>query len=144
MKNTLTGLAERLEKKAKEINNAASEASVKAALSIVGELAYRTPVDTSNALSGWQVSLINPTLGRIGPHFPGLNGSTYRQSASETITIAKQVLKNKKPGEIIYITNNEPYIRRLNDGYSGQAPAGFVERAVLIGRKSLASFKIKD
>jgi len=31
----------------------------------------------------------------------------------------------------IYITNNVPYIQRLNDGYSAQAPAGFVQSAIL-------------
>ncbi len=64
-------------------------------------------------------------------------------SAAETINQARAVLATKKPGQKIYITNNLPYIRRLNDGYSKQAPAGFVERAVLIGRKMRKNFKIK-
>lgn len=144
MAKNLLDLAERLEKKAKAIDEAASQTAADTALAIVGDLAYKTPVDTSQALSNWQVTLQNPASGKISPHFPGLQGSTYRQSAAETINIAKAVLKNKKPGQAIYITNNLPYIRRLNDGYSGQAPAGFVERAVLIGRKMLSKFKIKE
>lgn len=144
MAKDLLSLAERLEKKAEAIDKAASETAVNAALAIVGDLAFKTPVDTSQAISNWTVTLDNPADSTAPPHFPGSQGSTYRQSAAETISNAKEVLKKKKPGQAIYITNNLPYIRRLNDGYSAQAPAGFVERAVLIGRKEAAKFKIKD
>lgn len=138
----LLDLAKSLEDKAAEIEKAASKAAIDAALAIVGNLAYATPVDTSKALSNWQVTLDNPATTYIGPHSPGFNGSTYRASAAETIARAKAVLTAKKPGQPIYITNNAPYIVRLNDGYSGQAPAGFVERAVLIGRKQFQKFKV--
>lgn len=144
MAKSLLDLANSLERKAKAIDNAASQTAVDTALAIVGDLAYKTPVDTSQALSNWQVTLDTPATGNISPHYPGLQGSTQRASAAETLNLAKAVLKTKKPGQAIYITNNLPYIKRLNDGYSAQAPAGFVERAVLIGRKMLSKFKIKD
>lgn len=144
MASDLLSLADRLEKKAAAIEKAASQTAVDTALAIVGDLAYKTPVDTSQALSNWIVTLESPAEQRISPHYPGLQGSTRNASAAETLNLAKAVLKNKKPGQAIYIRNNLPYIRRLNDGYSGQAPAGFVERAVLIGRKMLAKFKIKE
>lgn len=144
MANDLLSLANSLEKKIKAIETAASKSAADMALTIVGDLAYKTPVDTSQALSDWQVTLGEPAAGKIGAHFPGTKGSTRNASAAETINLAKAVLAKKKPGQPIYITNNQPYIRRLNDGYSQQAPAGFVERAVLIGRKMAAKFKIKD
>lgn len=144
MANDLLSLANSLERKAKAIDEAASKTAVDTALAIVGDLAYKTPVDTSQALSNWIVTLDAASTQKIAPHYPGSQGSSQRASAAETINSARAVLKNKKPGQPIFITNNLPYIRRLNDGYSGQAPAGFVERAVLIGRKMLAKFKIKD
>lgn len=144
MANDLLSLAVSLERKAKAIDEAASKTAVDTALAIVGDLAYKTPVDTSQALSNWIVTLDAPSGQQLKPHYPGSKGSTYRASAAETINNAKAVLKNKKPGQAIFITNNLPYIKRLNDGYSAQAPAGFVERAVLIGRKMLSKFKIKD
>lgn len=144
MAKSLLDLADRLEKKAKAIDEAASQNAVDTALAIVGDLAYKTPVDTSQALSNWIVTLESPSGQQIEPHFPGLHGSTQRASAAETLNSAKLVLRNKKPGQAIFITNNLPYIRRLNDGYSEQAPAGFVERAVLVGRKMRKKFKIKD
>jgi hypothetical protein len=35
-----------------------------------------------------------------------------------------------KAGDTIYLTNNLPYIRRLEEGYSQQAPAGMVALTV--------------
>jgi hypothetical protein len=65
----------------------------------------------------------------------GFAGSTQEASASEALFQGEHQLRLKKPGMPIYITNNAPYIRALNDGSSMQEPAGFVERAVLIGRR---------
>lgn len=144
MAKNLLDLANSLERKAKAISEAASQTAIDVALTIVGDLAYKTPVDTSQALSNWIVTLGTPATNRVGPHYLGSQGSSQRSSAAETISRAKAVLAEKNPGQAIFITNNLPYIKRLNDGYSAQAPAGFVERAVLIGRKMLAKFKIKD
>ena len=143
MAKGLLDLATSLERKAKAIDEAASKLAVDTALTIVGDLAYKTPVDTSQALSNWQVSLGSPVDSKIPPYYPGEGGSTRNSSAQSTIDAAKNALKQKRPGVTIYISNVLPYIRRLNDGYSKQAPAGFVERAVLIGRKMRKNFKIK-
>ena len=139
----LLDLANRLDKLAENIGEASSDHAVKVALTIVGDLAYKTPVDSSQALSNWDVTLDTPATAKHGPHVPGVQGSTQKASAQETIDRAKKVLANKKPGQVIYITNNQPYIRRLNDGYSKQVPSGFVERAVLIGRKLKARFTLR-
>lgn len=143
MAKTLLDLAKRLEKKAEALEKSASDLAVKITLTIIGDLTFKTPVDTSKALSNWIVTLNRPTKRRIDAHFPGKQGSSQVQSSQQTFDLAKAILENKKPGQIIFITNNQPYIRRLNEGYSAQAPAGFVERSVLIGRKSLKKFKIK-
>ena len=143
MAKGLLDLAASMERKANAINAASSQLAVDTALTIVGDLAFKTPVDTSQALSNWIVTLETPSSDKIKPHFPGESGSTQRASAAETINQARAILAKKKPGQKIYITNNLPYIRRLNDGYSKQTPAGFVERSVLIGRKMRRNFKLK-
>jgi hypothetical protein len=144
MGKSLLDLATSLEKKSKLIEKQASDAAVSVALTIVGDLAYITPVDTSQALSNWITTLSTASNSTIAPQFFGSRGSTKRASAAETINSAIRILASKKPGQVIYITNNLFYIRDLNDGSSSQAPAGFVERSVLIGRKLLSKFKIKD
>lgn len=143
MARTLLDLADSLDKKAAVIGKAASDTAVKIALTIVGDLAYHTPVDTSQALSNWDVTLDAPATGKHGPHVRGKHGSTQQESAAQTLNEAKTVLAGKQPGQAIFITNNQPYIRRLNEGYSKQVPAGFVERAVLIGRKLKAKFTLR-
>lgn len=143
MSRSLLDLANDLEKKAAKIDADASKVAVDVALAIVGDLAYSTPVDTSQAISNWITTLEAPANFKQDPYYQGEGGSTYRASAAETINQAKAALANKKPGQTIYITNNLPYIKRLNDGYSAQEPAGFVERAILIGRNVLRKFKIK-
>lgn len=119
----------------KSTDQLSSDLSVKIATAIITDLVYVTPVDTSKALSNWQISLSNAGSGQLPAAYRGFKGSTANVSAESTLAFALAILKTKKPNQNIHIYNNLPYIRRLNEGYSSQAPAGFVERAELIGRK---------
>jgi hypothetical protein len=143
MARTLLNLANSLEKRAADLPKKVSGVAVSTALAIVNDLANVTPVDTSQAISNWQVSLGSKIDSKIKPHYPGEKGSTKTPSGNVTRENARNVLQSKAPGVTIYISNSLPYIRRLNDGYSNQAPAGFVERAVLIARKQVKRKKIK-
>lgn len=143
MARTLLDLAISLERRVDKLDKQASDAAVQVTLTILGDLVYVTPVDTSQALSNWQVELNDPASDKIPPYYPGEQGSTQRASAQATIQAARAVLRGKKPGDKIYLSNVLPYIRRLNDGYSAQAPAGFVERAALLGRKHAKKVKIE-
>lgn len=143
MPRTLLDLAISLERRVNKLDEEASNAAVQVALTILGDLVYVTPVDTSKALSNWQASLDEPPSDSIQPYYPGEQGSTQRASAQAALNAAKAILRGKKPGDTIYLSNLLPYIRRLNDGYSAQAPAGFVERAVLLGRKQKRKLKLK-
>lgn len=116
------------------IHEIGSQRAIKTALAIVSDLATVTPVDTSQALSNWQVSLNTPVGNIIDAYYTGSKGSTQELSAVDTIRKAREVLSHKKPGEDIHISNLLRYIAKLNEGSSKQEPAGFVERAVLIGR----------
>lgn len=134
-KRTLLDLANDLEKVGGEIEERASDLAIRVGTAVVTDLAFVTPVDESTALSNWLVSLDTPARREIDAHYPGQFGSTFGPSSQQTIAEAKAVLANKRPGQAIYISNNVPYIRDLNNGSSRQAPAGFVERAELLGRK---------
>lgn len=138
MARNLLDLAKSLESRAALLPEFGSSFAKHVAITIVTELATVTPVDTSQAISNWTVTLDDPSKAFVGPHYPGERGSTYQASSQETIMNAKIALLKKKPGQKIYITNNAPYIRKLNDGSSPQQAAGFVERAVLVGKLSIA------
>ena len=88
------------------------------ALAVDRELVMNTPVDTGRARSNWLPSIGSPDIRIVEPGAkPDITGATLNYS-----------LKSE-----IFITNNLPYIRRLNDGHSQQAPAGFVETAINVG-----------
>lgn len=92
------------------------------ALIVDAELVARTPVDTGRARSNWLPSLNVPEVSIVEPGGKkDISGTLTQFSITDTILIS----------------NNLPYIRRLNDGYSKQAPAGFVEDAITVGKNFL-------
>jgi len=99
-------------------------------------LVVSTPVDTGRARSNWLVSLDQPVTSPREEYFPGAEGSTGGPNAQAAIDQGRRVIETydgDSPGASIYIANNLPYIGRLNEGWSAQAPAGFVEQAVMLG-----------
>lgn len=130
------GLATKLEALIMDANREASDRAVRVANAIVEQLVMHTPVDTSAALSNWQVSLDVPASSRRFPFVPGRFGSSFLASAAATIADARSTLLAKKPGQVIYISNLSDYIRDLDEGKSTQQPAGFVRRAELVGRNT--------
>lgn len=113
------------------------------ALAVVTDLAINTPVDTSKAISNWKVTLIAPYPLEVEPYYPGFSGSTYTKTVSETIADAERNISKRRSGETIFITNNADYIIDLNDGSSKQEPAGFVQRAVIVGNEFIKKYKFK-
>ncbi len=139
----LNDLAERMRQIKAALPKAASNLACEVARSIQTDLVYFTPVDTSQALSNWVLTVEEQWAVFIDPYYAGEQGSTQEASAKAALEQGERQLSMKKPGQTIFITNNAPYIRSLNDGSSAQAPAGFVERAALIGRRKIKSVGIK-
>lgn len=84
------------------------------------ECTLSTPVDTGRARWGWNCSISTPDL-TIPPEG---QYTLDTQRASNTFTISAIFDKN-----ILYISNAVHYVGRLNEGWSKQAPARFVELA---------------
>lgn len=131
---TLRSLAARLYDEADKIEDTGNELAIGAARVVLRSLVYETPVDTSTALSNWQVSLNLQVSEERGPFFDGIFGSTRRASAEAAIAQGEAMLARKVPGDDIYISNVVEYILRLNAGSSAQSPGAFVEAAVVLGR----------
>lgn len=92
------------------------------ALTVDAELVRTTPVDTGRARSNWLPSLNVPDTRIVEP------GKKPELSTA---------LSTFKLSDTILLTNNLPYIRRLNDGSSKQAPAGFVDSALAKGKQAI-------
>jgi hypothetical protein len=88
-----------------------------------------TPVDTGWARANWIPSIGVPATEPDG-EVPMRGESTIAggQAQSGLARVAATYRLRQGP---IFISNNVPYIGRLNDGHSRQAPSGFVQRAIL-------------
>lgn len=87
-----------------------------------------TPVDTGWARANWIPNIGSPREAPAGtrPELPN-SASNSEQQAGEA-RVAASYRFDQGP---IHITNNVPYIVYLNEGSSQQAPAGFVQRAIM-------------
>lgn len=99
------------------------------ALAVDAAVVIATPVDTGRARANWQVEIGHAASGVV---------NEVDKSGQGAIASGAKVIQAYKGGSSINLTNNLPYIERLNDGWSAQAPAGFVERAVQIGVNAVA------
>lgn len=93
-----------------------------------------TPVKTRRAQSNWRAS-----------RTVALAGEVKIRPQRSTIAALKRVVRSMKGDNSFFFTNNVPYIRRLEDGWSGQAPSGMVRKNLArmnqMARKVIRSFK---
>lgn len=78
------------------------------------EMILRTPVDTGRARANWSFS--------VGQYRATYNMERYDPTGQATLNR----FRTNDYGPVMYITNSLPYIRRLETGYSAQAPSGMV------------------
>jgi len=88
-----------------------------------------TPVDTGHARASWIPAVGAPNLVE-----PVGTSSALAQAG------AAQVMAYKLAQGTLYLSNVAPYIRRLNHGWSDQAPVMFVELAIA---RAMATIKAK-
>ncbi len=88
-----------------------------------------TPVDTGWARANWVPKIGGPFEGTAGTREAAESGNVNEGlSEGGVATVAAKYKTTKGP---VHITNNVPYIVNLNEGTSKQAPAGFVQRAII-------------
>lgn len=89
----------------------------KICLDLVTGIVLKTPVDSGRARANWFTSIGSPNADTTVSIDP---------SGSATISSALGAI-SKATGNVLWITNNLPYIYRLEfEGWSKQAPAGMV------------------
>lgn len=111
-----------------------------------------TPVDVGTARSNWIARLGHPFRfvykayaplpSKFRPPYGPNPGRAETGNLNAAISQGKGVINRAKPGQSIYITNNLPYIARLNDGYSKQSPAGFVQTAVTVSARLIRAKRV--
>ena len=112
--------------------------TVKITLDVTANLIEDTPVDTGWARANWVPSVGKPSR-RPAQLFSGRTPSASVQAAAAKQSLGQaQALGYKLDRGRVFVNNNVNYITRLNDGYSRQAPAGFVQRAI---RKAVTTIR---
>lgn len=127
---SLGSFAKRMQVYANNLERNVNKTVREVALVADRNLVLATPVDTGRARSNWLVSVGSPNRETQEPYSPGEAGSTGSANAQAAIAQANAEISRRKPGQDIFISNNLPYIGRLNEGSSAQAPEQFVGTAV--------------
>ena len=130
---SLSVFARRIKKLAERIEVNVSRTVIKTAIAINQAVVISTPVDTGHARVNWQLGISTPVR--------SINPATDPSGAA-TIALNNAKAMTRKDGQDIYISNNIDYIGFLNEGSSAQAPAGFVEIAVLAGEAAVKRAKV--
>lgn len=96
------------------------EETQKLALAIDRDVVRETPVDTSAARGSWLASVGSPD-----------DTEVTNKSPDTAISQAEIAIKSARPYQLVYIQNTKPYIVRLNEGWSQQAPAKYIDAIIL-------------
>ena len=124
-----------------ELNKLVEATMVALALEILANLIASparggTPADTGWARANWVPNVGEPITEPIGR--PPKRGEQLSAEARTARAKGEALLLRYKLGQgPINITNNAPYIGRLNQGWSTQAPAGFIQAAVARATKTI-------
>ncbi|MEX0469912.1 hypothetical protein V6X73_09255 [Spiribacter sp. 390] len=111
-----------------EYNEGIDNIAKKTVLKLSQKIVERTPVGNPDL---WDSA---PPPGYVGgrarnnwfPSFGEPSNESTEATADESVNRVLAIL-NQVPGNVFYLTNNLPYIRRLEyDGWSTQAPRGMV------------------
>lgn len=115
----LPSFSKRIGRRADQVAAGVNAVKIQAAGAVLRDLVTATPVDTGRARGNWQVGLGSPVRDARGVVALGAAISQGLGKAARA-----------KEGQDIYVSNNVEYIQALNDGWSAQAPAGFVEATI--------------
>lgn len=103
-----------------------------ATLELFSGIIKSTPVDTGRARGNWQTSVGQP------------QGGTLERTGMEAALTEVQATVPEGAGQVVYLSNNLPYIERLENGWSQQAPIGMVRINVDRVRQMLATLAARN
>jgi hypothetical protein len=93
----------------------AEQAIRKVAIDLFTRVIMRSPVKSGHFRGNWQVAIGAVPVGALALH---------DKTGTATIARATATAMRLRAGQTIYLVNNLPYARRLEYGWSKQAPAG--------------------
>lgn len=106
------------------------------ALFVAEDLIPATPILTGQARRNWQTAINAPAVSILP------EPATPSDGEAESMATCRSVVNGLRTGQAVHITNNVPYIVKLNSGYSQQAPSGFVQSTVLRSIQRIGRYNI--
>lgn len=117
-----------LEKHAKKTGRNVEKVFRGTVLQMSNAIILKTPVKTGRARGNWQASISKPKTAVLD-----------REGEGGAIGEVAGTAKTLKIGQVFYLSNNLPYIQRIEKGnFSKQAPSGMVAVTVANFEKTVA------
>lgn len=101
-----------------EMPQATLEMQRKIALQVLAGVVFRSPVDTGRFRASWVAQ-----AGRINTAVAPEGAAEYAAPNAAKLLASSGL---KQPFGVLYVSNSLPYAVRLEEGWSGQAPAGII------------------
>ena len=130
---SLKVFTKRIRRRARQVETGASRILRVTALTVNQTVILATPVDTGHARANWQIGIDAPITEEIDEDDEG-GLTTVARNAS--------IIRSATPRKAIVLSNNVPYINLLNEGSSSQAPAQFVQLAILDAINAVKKIKV--
>jgi len=112
--------ADDVQKYAEKAGKSVDETMRAIALELFSSTIKDTPVDTGRARGNWQTTIGAPATGEVD-----------RLGEGEAVKEVSATVADFSGGKVIYLSNNLPYIYRLEfDGWSDQSPGGMLRKNV--------------
>lgn len=89
------------------------------ALTVDQRVVLRTAVDTGRARGNWFCSIGEPSTAVLDDRFDATGGRALDEIAATIV--------DAQLGDVVWLTNNLPYILKLENGWSNQSPQGMVD-----------------
>lgn len=133
---TFKSFASRMRRIHSRLPHNVNQVAQQVATATLNGIVTRTPVDTSQAVSNWQIGFDESNNTNLPPHFPGKRGSTAGASRAETLAVGRIMISGKRPGVALHISNGLDYIEEIDDVYN------FKQAGLQAGRAALAKAKL--
>lgn len=144
----LAGLAENMRRVAGRVRKGGDLLKNRCAMAILQSVVYRTPVGNTNVWLEPKKAYVGYVGGRARANwFVGVGGpntavtNAIDPGGTGPIMAGKGVIEGSGSADI-HLNNNLPYIIPLNEGWSKQAPAGFIDVAILDGLAAIRGLQI--
>lgn len=108
-----------------DIQDTVSTKGRKLGINIDRRVVEETPRDTGSAKASWLVSVNQPNNDIVNK-----DGEDVGIAEMQAIQAGAAQASGFKSGDTLYIQNNQPYIVRLNEGWSENADSGYIDEII--------------